>query len=435
MNIKLIMKKIYKIIIITLSAFFSFFINDFVFANETTKNEDNIIIDAYSQRREKLLELINWWKLETEIGSLKNRLEQLKVWNNLNNETKAKLLKDITKLEEELISINNEIKLNVENSTEFDKILEKYNSEIKLKKELVDELNNSIKENEINSEKIDLLLDRYIIEKTKLEESEKKEKSIKIYIFIIFTLVSVIIYLISRQYTKNWKIDAKKSIYINFFLLFIYIIFLIWFFFFLYPQLSVFLIFISWYLLVINSHLIWSFMWSIVVLQRFKIWDIIKFLDVYGQISRITPLYIILQPLTKEWIFKQKPVYIPHINILKENVVKDITADNFIHQFEITIRDDSGIDTIKFIEDVEKNILTKILHNRLSSITWEDDYFRISFDRTNFWHIVVVFVWRWDDLLNKKVERKIIWFFSKSIIDIKKEKERKEEEKAKQGNT
>lgn len=429
------MKKILKILFITFSVIFSFFINDFVFASETTQKEDNIIIDAYSQRREKLLELINWWKLETEISSLKGRLEQLKVWNNLNTETKTKLLKDITKLEEELISINNEIKLNVENSDEFDKILEKYNSEIKLKKELVDELNNSIKENEINSEKIDLLLDRYIIEKTKLEQTEKKEKSIKIYIFIIFTLVSIFIYLIARQYTKNWKIDAKKSIYINFFLLFIYIIFLIWFFFFLYPQLSVFLIFISWYLLVINSHLIGSFMWSIVVLQRFKIGDIIKFWDVYGQISRISPLYIILQPLTKEWIFKQKPIYIPHINILKENVTKDITADNFIHKFEITIRDDSGIDTIKFIEEVEKNILTKSLHNKLSSIIWEDDYFRISFDRTNFGHIVVVFVWRGDDLLNKKVERKIIWFFSKSIADIKKEKERKEDEKSKQGNT
>jgi len=429
------MKKLLKIFIITFSALFSFFVNDFVLANETTQKEDNIIIDAYSQRKEKLLELINWWKLETEISDLKWKLEQLKVWNNLNNETKTKLIKDISKLEEELISINNEIKLNVENSDEFDQILEKYNSEIKLKKELVDELNNSIKENEINSEKIDLLLDRYIIEKTKLEASEKKEKSIKIYIFIVFTLISLVIYLVSRQYTKNWKIDAKKSIYINFFLLFIYIIFLIWFFFFLYPQLSVFLIFISWYLLVINSHLIGSFMWSIVVLQRFKIGDIIKFGEVYGQISKISPLYIILLPLTKEWIFKQKPVYIPHINILKENVTKDITADNFIHQFEITIRDDSWIDVIKFIEDVEKNILTKLLHNRLSSITWEDDYFRISFDRTNFWHVVVVFVWRWDDLLNKKVERKVIWFFSKSIIDIKKEKEKKEEEKAKQGNT
>lgn len=422
------MKKLLKILIITFSAFFSFFTNEFVLASENIQKEDNIIIDAYSQRREKILELINWWRLETEINDLKSKLEQLKVWNNLNNETKTKLLKDITKLEGELISINNEIKLNIENSDEFDKILEKYNSEIKIKKELVEELNNSIKENEINSEKIDLILNRYIVEKTKLEKTEKKEKTIKIYIFILFTFISLFIYLFVRKYTKSWIIDSKKSIYINFFLLFIYIIFLIWFFFFLYPQLSVFLIFISWYLLVINSHLIGSFMWSIVVLQRFKIGDIIKFWEIYGQISKISPLYIILLPLTKEWIFKNKPIYIPHINILKENVTKDITADNFIHKFEITIRDDSWIDVMKFIEDVENNILTKFLHNKLSSITWTNDFFRVSFDRTNFGHIVVVFTWRWDDILNKKIERKIIWFFSKSLLLIKLEKEKKEDE-------
>jgi len=161
-------------------------------------------------------------------------------------------------------------------------------------------------------------------------------------------------------------------------------------------------------------------------LQRFKIGDIIKFWEIYGQVTRISPLYIELLPMTKEWIFKQKPIFIPHINILKENVTKDITADNFIHKFEITIRDDSWIDIMKFLEEVENTILLKFLHNRLSSITATNDFFRISFDRTNFWHIVVVFIWRWDDILNKKVERKIIWFFSKSILDIKKEKEEQE---------
>lgn len=416
------MKKIIKILLLTV-ILFSY---DAGYATEATK-EDNILMEAFSERKARLLDLINWWKLETEINKLRIKLEQVKVWNNLTESAKTKLINDIANLEQEVISINNEIKLNVENSEEFDLLLKKYNNEIKIKKELVDELNNSIRENEINNEKIDLLLDRYIAEKSKLEETEKKEKSIKIYIFIVFTLLSILIYILSRWFSKKWKLDTKKTIYINFFLLFTYIIFLIWFFFYLYPQLSIFLIFISGYMLIINSHLIGSFIWSIVVLQRFKIWDIIKFWEVYGQVSKISPLYIILMPLTKEWVFKNKPIYIPHINILKENVTKDITADTFIHKFEITIRDDSWIEIMKFLEDVENNILIKFLHNKLDSITSTNDFYRISFDRTNFWHIVVVFVWRWDDILNKKVERKIIWFFSKTLIDVKREKEEYEQ--------
>ena len=171
------MKKIIKIILLL----FVLFTSDLTFAAEAQK-EDNIIIEAFSERKAKLLDLINWWKLETEISKLKTKLEQVKVWNNLTESAKTKLLNDITNLEQEVISINNEIKLNVENSEEFDLLLEKYNNEIKIKKDLVDELNNSIKENEINTEKIDLLLDRYIAEKAKLEETENKQKTVKIYI-------------------------------------------------------------------------------------------------------------------------------------------------------------------------------------------------------------------------------------------------------------
>jgi len=82
-------------------------------------------------------------------------------------------------------------------------IVDKYNNEIRLKRELVEELNNSIKENEINSEKIDLLLDRYLAEKTKLEETEKKEKSIKIYIFILITFLTIFIYFSTRKLSKS----------------------------------------------------------------------------------------------------------------------------------------------------------------------------------------------------------------------------------------
>ncbi|MDD3794000.1 MAG: hypothetical protein PHI37_04255 [Candidatus Gracilibacteria bacterium] len=418
------MKKIVNLIIILFS--FLSFPTHLIFANETLNNENNIIIDAYSQRKNRILELISGGKLESEITNLKTKLEQLKLGSNLNNDTKNKLISDIEKLEQEVISMNNEIKINVEDSKEFEEIVDKYNNEIRLKKELVEELNNSIKENEINSEKIDLLLNRYLAEKTKLEETENKKMTLKIYIFIFFTLLSILIYIVTRNLSKSGKINSKKNIYINFFLLFIYIIFLIWFFFYLYPQLSIFLIFISGYLLVINSHLIGSFIGSIVVLQRFKIGDVVKFGSVFGQVTRISPLYIELLPMTKEGIFNQKPIFVPHINILKENVTKDITADNFIHNFEITIRDDSGIDVIKFLEEVENTILLKFLHNKLSSITNTNDFYRISFDRTNFGHIVVVFTWRGDDILNKKVERKIIGFFSKSILEIKKQKEEQE---------
>lgn len=423
------MRNTFKILLFILISMITIDTNIIYAAENVAKEENNVILDAYSQRKTKILDLISWWKLETEIAELKTKLEEIKVWNSLNEWTKTKLIDDITKLESELISINNEIKLNVENSDDFDKLLEKYNAEIALKKDLVEQLNNTIKENEINTEKIDLLLNRYIAEKLQLEQTQNRENNIKLIVFIIFTLLSILVYVITRYLNKKSKLNSKIYIYTNFFLWFSYIIFLIWFFFYLYPQLSVFLIFISGYLLVINAHLIWSFIWSLIVLQRYKIWEIIKFEEHFWKIIRISPLYIVILPLTKEWIYVNKPVYIPHINILKQNVTIDLTADIFVHKFEITIRDDFWIDLVNFLNELEQNILTKFLHNKISSLSHANDYYRISFDRTNFWHIVVVFVWRWDDILNKKVERKIIWYLTYKMSEAKREKEKKEQDK------
>ncbi|MDD2871011.1 MAG: hypothetical protein PHS49_03395 [Candidatus Gracilibacteria bacterium] len=423
------MRNTFKILLFILISMITIDTNIIYAAENVAKEENNVILDAYSQRKTKILDLISGGKLETEIAELKTKLEEIKVGNSLNEGTKTKLIDDITKLESELISINNEIKLNVENSDDFDKLLEKYNAEIALKKDLVEQLNNTIKENEINTEKIDLLLNRYIAEKLQLEQTQNRENNIKLIVFIIFTLLSILVYVITRYLNKKSKLNSKIYIYTNFFLGFSYIIFLIWFFFYLYPQLSVFLIFISGYLLVINAHLIGSFIGSLIVLQRYKIGEIIKFEEHFGKIIRISPLYIVILPLTKEGIYVNKPVYIPHINILKQNVTIDLTADIFVHKFEITIRDDFGIDLVNFLNELEQNILTKFLHNKISSLSHANDYYRISFDRTNFGHIVVVFVWRGDDILNKKVERKIIGYLTYKMSEAKREKEKKEQDK------
>lgn len=420
------MIKIFKYIIL-----FVFIVSNYQIAFWSV-DEDNVLLNAFSQRKDRILELINWWELETQINSLKLKVEKNELWTSINDEVKTKLLWEIELINNEIINLNKKITDNIDSSDEFDQLLNNYEYEVKIKWELVEELNNSIKENELNTEKINVLLDKYINEKNKVDIKNSQLNNIKLYVFLFFTLWTILVYFLSIYLYKKWKIDSKRSVYINFFILFGYIIFLIWFFFYLYPELSIFLIFVSWYLLVINAHLVSSFIWSIIVLERFKIWDIIKFSDFRWQIIKITPLYVIILPLTDEGIFKNKPIYIPNINILKENVTKDLSAEQIIHRFQLTIREDSWIDIMKFVEEIEMNILTKFLHNKLASFKWTSDTFRTSFKNTNFWHIIVEFIWRDEDNLNKKVERKIMWYFWKVLSDIKKAKEESEKEEKNQ---
>jgi hypothetical protein len=49
------------------------------------------------------------------------------------------------------------------------------------------------------------------------------------------------------------------------------------------------------------------------------------------------------------------------------------------------------------------------------------------FDR--FWRIEITFTWKADDILNKRIERKIMWFFTKTVELKKKELEERGLEK------
>jgi hypothetical protein len=155
------------------------------------------------------------------------------------------LLKEISDLEQEIANLNSELTANIEDASEFETLIEKYNYEVNLKKGLIDQLNAEIKENEINYEKINLLIERYAQDKEKLNETSNKSKLTKIVFFCSITIALLLVHFISSFFSNRGKLNKKKYIYINFFIVFAYILFLIWFFFYLYPEFSVFLIFMS----------------------------------------------------------------------------------------------------------------------------------------------------------------------------------------------
>lgn len=418
-------------IFLILCLIFGYFWNNQIFAAENSANPlsgDNIIRKAYDERKEKMLELIWWWKLETEITELKAELSKLQIWTELDENTRTRILNEIDSLEKEINDLNMELVAGIENTSEFDELIEKYNYEVDIKKDLVNQLNTSIKENEISLEKINLLIENYVQEKAKMDEVESKNRLIKIVIFFAITIALFWVYLFSTYLSKNGKLSKRRYIYINFFIVFAYILFLIWYFFYLYPQFSIFLIFMSWYLLVINAHLIGSFVWSLIVLQRFKIWDVVKFWNVYWKISNISPLYIILSPINDWVVTSEKPIYIPHINVLKNNMMKDSVPELQIHTFNLIIWVDSWIDVMIFLEEVEKSVLQKFLTNKLKTIPRDDRVYNINFDFTPAANFIIKFTWLWDGPLNSKVERKIVWVLSRYLLEAKKLKELKKAE-------
>jgi len=407
------------------------FVLGFSFSFSQSLPTDNTIVSkAYKERKKKLMELINWWKLNANLNLLQEKFDNLISEINLDKKVKNKIWDDIQKLKQEINILSQQIsEFNNKNIEKLKNLNEKIKKEVEEKKKILSEkqkllqekeniikqLNKTIEENNINKEKIKVLLKDLKKEKKKNDLSKKHTFDKKLMLFIVFTLITITIYHFLNYFNRKWKIDNKKLIYFRFFLFFFYIVFLIWFFFYLYPQLSVFLIFISGYLLIINAHLIASFIWSIVLLYKFKVWDIIRFKDVRWKIVNITPLHIVILPLTDEGIFRYKPMFIPNINALKENILKDENPEFFIHRFSVPIKEPYGIEIMKFVEEVETNILSKFLHIRLDSLEWNNTTYRTYFTPNGVWDIVVNFVWKATDLTSKKIERKIMWLYDQYL--------------------
>lgn len=392
--------------------------------SSNTNTDDNLLIKAFEERKNRIYNVLAWDQLEIEIEKLKDDISKLAIDTQLNTDVKNKLSNDINLLNNKL----KEYKEKVYNNPEISKLLEETQKTLKTKNDLVENLNNEIKENELNKEKIDWLISKYSKEQKILEKEKKNEEKSKYILLIIITISLLSLNIILIYLEKKYKISKKRLVYANFFIIFFYISFLIWFFFYVHPELSIFIIFISWYILVINSHLIASFIWSILILKNYKIWDIIKLNEFRWQISKITTIYTKLIPITNEGIFNNKPIIIPNVELLKNTVIKDEFPTTFLYNYEIKYNQSLWLDSIKLVDEIEKNILSKIIKYRLNTLLGNEEIFRTSIWYDNLWKISVKFLWRWDDILNKKLEKEIIWYLEKFIKDHWSKKETKEDD-------
>ena len=418
-----------KLVILFILLFTGLIPINYSFAVEKTSLEDNILIKAFEERKNQLFDIIKWWELTQQIDNLQSQINTLNSWEILNEDIKIKINEDINKLKSEIIRLSEENS----NTDEIKNLITEAEQAVSIKNNLLEQLNKESEENNLNSEKIKVLLEKYEAERLENLNKDEQQTIYKYYLFIWFTFFLLILYFLAHFLVKKEKLNKKKLIYLNFFLIFWYIIFLIWFFFYLHPELSIFLIFISGYLLAINAHLIASFVWSIFILERYKIWDIIIFWDSKWQIIKITTINTILLPLTDEGIFANKPIIIPNVELLKNKIIKDENAETFIHRYELKFDLDLWLDVIQLVENIETNILLKRLNNRLNSLIWNEDSYRTSIGFDKYWRISIEFIWRWDDILNKKIERKIMWFFTKTVA-IEEDRKKSEEKASKDYN-
>lgn len=391
------------------------------------QKEANLLEEVYKKRREQIQKLLDTTKEEKDIQSIENLKLELEIKKNFDEEYLKQINSELSGLQSKIDENNDFLKNSEEikekNSELEEKIqsVEKNNSflkkQSKFKENIIIDLKDSLNNYELLESKYTSLLSKYVGIKNDKAEEKLNEKNKKLKYLYIFLFLSLLIFIAKLAISK--KLDKKHEntlVYFDLIFTLIIILSLIGFFFYFFPQLYIMLLFISWYLLYINSSIIWSFVWSIIVLKNYNIWDVIKHKKDFWKIIKITPLFTWIRILNNNWILTNRTENIPNILLTKEQVTIYKRPELQEHNFDVILPIKNDYNIFKIVKDIKDNIILKSLTNRPVNIDKNStDIFKTKYTQLDLEKIKVSFFWIDENVISRKIEKKILWYVKEHL--------------------
>lgn len=397
---------------------------------EITNDTDKTIVDKANEIKNKEVNKL-FWKTEEEknIEAIEKVLNDIEIKKEL-NQIQLSEIQDKLKILQKNIDENNK-NINIikewKNIKEISKELadlenknEEYKKELEFKERLLKDLENSNTWYEILQEKYKSLLSLYVDTKTEKKNNilkDKKQKLVTLFIFLILFTIAYIVKILLLRNEKFIKNHENFWEYFNLIYWIVFVIFIVLFTFYLFPELYALLIFISWSLIFINAQVISSFVASLILFEKFKIWDIIKVWQEKWKIIKIKQLHTVIRRINDYWVIENEEISIPNIDLLKEkiNLVKNTKTKENI--FSIILSLNWEKDLFEIIDSIKKNIFWKHLKEKLNTLNPSSiDTFKTKYEHTDTDKIKITFYWLWTSELNRKIEKEIIKHIKKYII-------------------
>lgn len=374
------------------------------------------------QIEKQTLESINS-EIQNEVESLKKQLEeqeiikdQLEAEKNKNVEATEKLL--------ELQGSQNELERNIETKN---LLLDKNQQEIQVleQEEVLKEY--ALKQN--------LELQRALQEKTDGERQKKQ------FIFFIVTCAFLFAYGIrfslAKRYAENIKLQKKYAHHFAAFDilgLMIYLGFLVWFFFYLFPELVVYLLFLVGAIVIVLQEYLFSLISSIFIVQTYHVGERVSFGKREGIIEKFSLLKTFVRNIDDMGTNIQELRVIPNSKFMKEVVSVLPKGELEKTHFKIILPNDLSINEPALVRHIEENVLQKnITVKSYNEITDSEYYYYLDFSFTNTGHPVIEMTWHETREKSNRIKRKVIAemekFKKNSKGEIFEEKPLKSEEK------
>jgi len=188
----------------------------------------------------------------------------------------------------------------------------------------------------------------------------------------IFLALYAVKFFLARKYQEQYR---HYFTYFDIFSVLGLIFFLIWFFFYIKPEMLVILVFLAGTLVLISQEFIISLLSSFFIVNQYMIGDRIRYRDGEGVIIQLTPFRVVLQVTDEYGTYGNAERRIPNSLFVKQEVMKIKKSPFEKISFPIVFRENISIDLVEAIHTIENNILQKHITQSLYNEISHDDIF------------------------------------------------------------
>ncbi len=346
-------------------------------------------------------------EIQTEISDLKKQLEDQKFLESSLQQEKQKnseSAKELSDLQKNIENLQKKISLKDSVLAQNSKDLDRLAQEEEMKK---------------------AFLEQSVRYKQKLDDIEAEETSLKYQIFLwvsaLFILMTVLRVLAAKRLKESKELRKKYAHRLAAFdvlSVVFYLGFLVWFFFYIKPELVVYLLFLVGAIVMVLQEYLFSMISSVFIVQRYAVGDRIRFGKREGIIEKLTLLKVNVRDIDERGTDISELRVIPNSQFMKETVsiLPRCNVERF--DFKIVLPNDLSINEPVLVQRIEENILQKnITVKSFNELTEKEYFYDIDFHFTSTGHPVIELFWYETREKSNRIKRKIL----AEIETIKKE--------------
>lgn len=394
--------------------------------NSEKEDSGNKALEVLRDRQEKVQEVFQTSEIEKKKEQAKSELETLQLEKKAIEEINAEIQQELELLKSKIVDQDalQESLLNAEQKSDTiqQQLIELQSVRSTLEKEV--ENKNALLER--NNQQLDSLsqeeqLKEYALEQNlrlqqALQEKSDAEIKQKLSIFFWITLVFGVLYGIRLFIARRFCISRKcRKRYAHRFVAFdilsflAYLGFLVWFFFYLNPEMVVYLLFLLGAVVLVLQEYIFSIVSSIFIVQMYQVGARVRFDGGEGIIEGITLLKTSIRTIDMLGTNMQELRIISNSQIMKKEMTilprKEIEKTSF----RVILPNDLSINQAMFAKHIEEEVLqTNITVKSMNEITDTEYFYEMDFSFMGTGQPVIQIFWYETREKSNRIKRKIL---------------------------